>query len=204
MLRLRSVRPAPRTRARFATLIVAAWMLLLSSGCGDEPSGPPRVAEEGPANAEVSYAFDPADKRQLVSSADNVFVGRVVRRAGQASAPTSARTVEIPRTQSAVRVVRNIKGDLRGTVTINQYGGPVDAVAERGERRRAEREITLWEGDPLLRPGEVVLLATAYNDARDWHTIVAQPFADRRIRSGVEGRRLVREFTEAKRARRSK
>ena len=179
-------------------------MLLLCSGCADEPGGPPRAAEDGPANAEVSYAFDPADKQALVAAADNVFVGRVVRRAGQASVPTSAQTVEIPQTQSVVRVVRNIKGDLRGTVTINQYGGSVDTVAKRGERRRAEPQTTLWEGDPLLRPGELVLLATAYNDARDWHTIVAQPFADRRIRSAVEGRRLVGEFTEAKRARRSK
>ena len=184
-------------------LIVAAWMPLCS-GCGDEPTGPARSAENGPANAEVSYAFDPADKRELVASADNVFVGRVVGRAGQASAPTSARTVEIPQTQSAVRVVRNIKGDLRGTVTVNQYGGSVEAAGGRGGRHRAEPEVTLWEGDPLLGPGEVVLLATAYNDACDWHTIVAQPYADRRIRSALEGERLVREFTEAERARRSR
>ena len=203
-LSLRSRVFGPGRRARSGALTVAAWTLLLCSGCADEPGGPPRVSEDGPANAEVSYEFDPADKRELVASADNVFVGRVVGRAGQAGAPTSTRTVEIPQTQSTVRVVRNIKGYLRGTVTVNQYGGFVEVVRERGGRRRAERQITLWEGDPLLKPGEVVLLATAYNDARDWHTIVAQPYADRRIRSALEGRRLVREFTEAKRPRRSK
>jgi hypothetical protein len=205
MLRSGSAGSERRMRASVLTLIVVGWTLIICSGCGsNDPSGVPRDGGRGPANTEVSYAFDPGDKRQLVSSAENVFVGRVVKRAGQASLPTSAAAVRVPQTQVAVRVVTNIKGYLRGTVTVNQYGGRVDTVVERGGRRRVEPGVDLWEGDPLLKSGEVVLLATAYNSARDWHTIVAQPFADQRIRSRATGKRLVREFREARRARRSK
>ena len=40
-------------------------------------------------NVEVDYAIEPTDERQLVGSATNVFVGRVIGRVGAEGAPLS-------------------------------------------------------------------------------------------------------------------
>lgn len=76
-------------------------------------------------------------------------------------------------------------------------------MSQYGGKRATGREVELFEGDPLLRPGELVLLATRRDAARDWHTIVAQPFADRRIPSQTDRERLVLEFERARKAKRS-
>jgi hypothetical protein len=178
--------------------------LAFGAGCGSDRAHDRRDASaKGSTHTEVAYAFDAADKRELVAFSNNVFVGRVLRRTAAVRMRTSASSVEVPQTRFAVHVVKNIKGRLRGTVTVAQYGGPIEAVVVRDGRRRVERDVDVWEGDPLLKPGEQVLLATRRDPARGTHTIVAQPFADRRIRDQSQGDRLVREFTEARRARRT-
>lgn len=185
-------------RACFAALLSAA-LLGAGLGCGgDRPATSPNPAGGDSGGMEVSHAFDVADKRKLVAFAENVWVGRVAERTGSVSLPTSSPDIEIAQTQLAVDVLENVKGNLRGTVRVSQYGGPVDVVVERDGKRTIERDFDLMEGDPMLKPGEVVLFATRYNPSRDWHTIVAQPFADRRIRSQTEREQLVREFRQAR------
>jgi hypothetical protein len=180
--------------------------LVTGGGCGAEEGGPgPAVGEGRPGGLEASYMFDPTDKRELVGYSRNVFVGRVLRQTGNLSQKASDGETTIPESQFAVEVLENIKGRLRGTVTVSQFGGPVDVVVElEGNRRAKRREFELFAGDPLLKPGEVVLLATDYNRSRRYHTIVAQPFADRRIRSAMDRARLVREFNEAAREKRTR
>lgn len=198
-------REAPMRRRRPG--ILASLAVALASGavlgCGSE-APPSRGAPEDAAGAEVSYSFNVADKRQLVAFADNVFVGRVTKQVGSVSLPTSSPDVRLPESQFAVEVIDNIKGQLQGTVEVSQFGGPVDVVVERGGRRVTERTVDLMEGDKLLKPGELVLLATRPSDSGGGHTIVAQPFADRRIRSRAERDRLVREFTQAREAERAR
>ena len=94
------------------------------------------------------------------------------------------------RTQFKVTVRRNVKGYLRGTVTVNQYGGGGRCTGDPRARHRSERRVELWEDDPLRKVGEAALFVTSYDSDRKWHTIVAKPFADRRIRSHGEGVRL--------------
>ena len=180
--------------------LVGVALICGAPGCGADSPRTAKTPDEDPDGMEASYSFDAGDKRQLVAFADNVFVGRVTKRVGNTTLPTSAPGTDVPETQFAVQVVDNIKNHLRGTVTVSQFGGPVDVVVERNVRRVNEREVDLLGGDPLLKRGEVVLLATRYNRVHDWHTIVAQPFADRRIRSAAERDRLVREFSQARRA----
>jgi hypothetical protein len=62
-------------------------------------------------NVEVDYAIEPTDERQLVGSATNVFVGRVIGRVGAEGAPLSGPGDRVvPRTQFSVVVLENIKG----------------------------------------------------------------------------------------------
>lgn len=192
-------------RAHAVAPLLSAILLVGGLGCGSDRGGDrPNSVDAGPAGAEVAYSFNPADKRELVATADNVFVGRVVKGRGTVSLPTSSPHAKVPVSRFAVEVLENVKGELRGTVTVSQFGGPVDVVVERGGERVTRRQLELWEGDPLLEAGEVLMLATDYDSADDPHTIVAQPFADRRIRSRIQRDRLVREFKQARRANRAK
>lgn len=204
-MRINSSRWAPmrwRRAGMLASLVVAISSGIVI-GCGGDPT-PTGQAPAYAGGMEVSYSFNAADKRELVAFADNVFVGRVTKQVGNVSLPTSSPDARVPESQFAVEVIDNIKGRLQGTVKVSQFGGPVDVVVERGGERVTERKVDLIEGDPLLKPGELVLLATRPSDSGDGHTIVAQPFADRRIRGRAERDRLVREFTQAREAQRAR
>ena len=192
----------PTRRVPLVPLALAVVALAGGLGCGersDDPHLEPSPQES--TNTEVAYSFDPTDKRKLVTFAHNVFVGRVARQSGQFTSRTSDGNTEVPQSRFAVFVEKNIKGHLRGVVTVDQFGGP---VLRRRAKADVRRELQLWEGDPLLKPGEVALFATRGNPARGSHTIVAQPFADRRIRTPADGDRVVREFEQAYRKKRSR
>ena len=71
----------------------------------------------------------------------------------------------IPETQYRVQVLHNIKGKLKGEVTVNQYGiGYKDSV------------FYAMENGSLLRPGGTYIFATRYNEMKDWHTISVPPY----------------------------
>ena len=140
------------------------------------------------ANVEVDYAFDPKDERKLVGFADNVFFGRVVQRVGTEGLPTSKPGETIKQTQFSVEVGENVKGQLAGTVTVNQEGG-------RDEQAGA---LELVEGDPLLTPGQEYLFVTRYDEGNDWHTIAAQPYGDVKVKDGADKKALKDKFEKAK------
>jgi hypothetical protein len=155
------------------------------------------VLAEGPAgtgsgdvvNVEVDYAFEPTDERQLVGFATNVFVGRVTGKVGAEGAPLSGPGEPVmPRTQFSVAVLENIKGDLGGKVTVSQSGGYDKSVG---------REVRI-EGDPLLKPGQELLLVTSYNREEGWYTIAAQPFGTVPIEDERQRTDLVERFEEAR------
>src|SRR3712207_1408551 len=96
-----------------------AIYLMLAKG----PPGTDAAGSGGVVNVEVDYAFEPTDERQLVGFATNVFVGRVAGKVGAEGAPLSGPGDQVmPRTQFAVAVLENIKGDLTGKVTVSQTG----------------------------------------------------------------------------------
>ena len=151
----------------------------------------PDPATTGVINLEVNYAFEPADEEQLVGFATNVFVGRVVEKVGAEGAPLSGPGDEVvPRTQFSVAVLKDIKGDLDGEVTVSQTGG-YDNVRGRGVR---------VEGDPMLEPGQRRLFVTSYDEQEGWYTIVAQPYGDVRIEDERQQADLVERFERARQA----
>ena len=104
----------------------------------------------------VDLAINATDDRELVGFADNVFIGKVI-------AQTGNETDDFPQTQFSVQVLENIKGNLDGTVTVNQFGGY--------EYTNGERYLSLMEGDTLLKSGNKYLFATKGN-AEGWLTLV--------------------------------
>jgi hypothetical protein len=103
---------------------------------------------------ENSSAFDLSDTRQLVGWADNVFIGKVLVQDGNKSLDG------IPETQFKVEVTDNIKGELDGTVIVNQQGG------YKG------KELILVDDDQLLKEGQSYLFVTKYLKEENWHTLV--------------------------------
>jgi hypothetical protein len=153
-------------RISLALVLIGAGFVMYAS-LVEEPSG------SGPdvINVEADYAFEPSDKRQLVGFATNVFVGRVVEKVGAEGAPLSGPGDEVvPRPQFSVEVLKNIKGDLSGQVTVS---------------------------DPLLKPGQEYLFVTSYVREEGWYAIVAQPFGDVRIEDSQQRADLVEKFEQA-------
>jgi hypothetical protein len=151
---------------------------------------PSRVepSDAGSSDMEVRYAFDAMEPRELVGFATNVFVGQVVEEAGSEGAPlTGPGERAVPRTQFSVEVLKNVKGDAEGTVTVSQTGGYDE---EEG------REV-LVEGDSLLQPGKKYLFATSYDREEGWYAVVAQPFGDMLVEGEARRRDVEERFEQA-------
>lgn len=105
---------------------------------------------------QVQYAADFSDDRILMGASHNVFVGKVIKQVGD------KQPMQIPEVQFAVEVVYNIKGNLSGTVVVDQYGGYDNGILYYIE-----------DAAPLLKPGATYLLATMYNryNEEDWYTL---------------------------------
>ncbi|MGG0185121.1 hypothetical protein [Bacillus rhizoplanae] len=127
---------------------------------------------------ETTNIGDFKDKRQLVGAAQNVFIGKVIKKSGD------KRLSELPETQFQIEVLDNIKGHLKGTITVNQQGG------------KKEDQLHLVEGDRLLTPGETYLFATRYLKEEDWHTLIPN-YGDVQITSEDQKGKLVKEFRKA-------
>ncbi len=124
----------------------------------------------------------------MVGFATNVFVGRVVGEAGSEGAPLSGPGEKaVPRTQFSVEVLKNVKGDLDGTVTVSQIGG------YDGEEGREVRV----EGDSLSKPGKRYLFVTSYNREEGWYAVVAQPFGDVLVEDEARRREVEERFEQA-------
>ena len=137
-----------RTQIIFGLATVALGTALGAVSSYRPPDEAPPVHHA--VSVHVSSAFDVADTRKLVGFSTHVFVGRVVRTLGTDSLPdTAPGGPETPVTLFAVEVRENIKGRAVGTVTLNQMGG-----------RDSEGTLMLFEGDPLLLPGQEYIFVT--------------------------------------------
>jgi hypothetical protein len=151
---------------------------------------PSRVepSDTGYSSMEVRYAFDAMDLRELVGFATNVFVGHVVEEINSEGAPLSGPGERvIPRTQFAVEVLKNVKGDAESTVTVSQTGGYDE---EEGREVRVE-------GDPLLESGKKYMFVTSYDPEEEWYAVVAQPFGDVLVEGEARRRDVEERFEQA-------
>ena len=164
--------------------IVRSMILLLGTllcvlavtGCGTA----------GPQTA-GSWSFDHKDIRKVVGASTHIFVGRVVAVVGNKGIPTSGPGNEfIPRTQFSVEVLENIKGDLSGTVTVNQMGGS-----------DVSGTVVVMKGDTLLEVGETYLLATWHSSDDGWHSIVAEGYGNVKVEDADKRSREVERYRSA-------
>ena len=133
------------------------------------------------------WSFDHTDIRKVVGGSSHIFVGRVLAVVGHEGIPTSGPgNVSIPRTQFSVEVLENIKGELTGTVTVNQMGGVNDVGI-----------IVKLEGDTLLEVGRTYLLATWYNSDSGWYSIVAEGYGNVQVENAQKWSREVERFQSA-------
>lgn len=133
--------------------IIAAALLLL--GMANWYIIQSYLEEKQPQTVHVNMATDISDKQKLAGIAENVFVGKVIAQTGTKSLS------EVPETQFKVKVIENIKGNLAGSITVNQQGGYND-----------KQELVLVEGDRILQANQTYLFATRHLDSENWHTVV--------------------------------
>jgi hypothetical protein len=160
----------------FASAALALGLVVGGTTLSQQFASQPRVI-----HTEVSFVSDFRDSRKLVGFADNVFVGRVLEQAG-----THSPDGIMPETLFKVDVIRSIKGNLAGTVTVNQQGG----------FSAAENALILMEEDSLLEAGKTYLFATRTGGNGSWHTLVPE-FGDLRIGNGQQQAELVQKFEKA-------
>lgn len=132
-------------------------------------------------------SFQKEDIRKVVGVSTHIFVGRVVAVAGNEGIPTSGPgNVTIPRTQFSVSVLENVKGELSGTVTVNQMGGADDGGIN-----------VELEGDTLLEVGKTYLLATWYDSDKSWYSIIAEGYGNVQVEDAAARTREVERFRAA-------
>ncbi|MFC0187059.1 hypothetical protein ACFFJY_02105 [Fictibacillus aquaticus] len=112
-----------------------------------------------PGKSETIYveqgnSFDVSNPHMLSSWADNIFIGEVVKKKGSKSLG------EQPETQYVVEVMRSMKGNLNGQVTVNQLAG------------YNNDDLSITKGDNLLKEGQKYLFVTRYLESEDWYTTV--------------------------------
>jgi hypothetical protein len=114
--------------------------------------------------SQPSYAANFADDAILVGASHNVFVGKVLEQTG------SKKLGRNPETQFSVEVVANIKGNLEGVVTVDQFGGYENGILYSVDG--GPSSLTYNKSEPyLLQAGSTYLLATRYNDKENWYTL---------------------------------
>ena len=129
-----------------ALLVLAAWQAITAVSA---VQGVPTVASP-------SWITDISDDRKLVGIANDVFFGQVSQKDGQND------EMGLPETQFSVTVLETLKGDVSGSVTVNQQGG---SRSDGGEFR--------MEGDPnLLESGKSYLFVTRTYTTKGWETLV--------------------------------
>jgi len=160
-------------------LFVTALGLFAIVGAGVVGCSPSTQPQE--RTMEASFVTDVSDDRKLAGIAQNIFIGKVVSEAG------TKKLGRTPETQFNVEVVENIKGNLSGTVVVNQQGG---------YENKEKKNKVLVEGDDLLEPGKVYLFATRFHEGEKWHALV--PVAgDVLIKDDVERTKIKERFLKA-------
>lgn len=142
------------------TLALAAAITL--SGCGTsfrevmEKVNPPSPQ----CMREAFYTDNVTNQNKFVHGAENIFVGKVTKEAGQHIEKRDIYTL------FKVDVIKNIKGNLSGEINLAQVGGRVDG-----------REC-LQNSDPLLSTDSVYVFVTKYSPKIDMHFVAASRYGD--------------------------
>lgn len=184
------------TSVLLVSLILGLCVVVAYSFFTQEPTKGSTPANSGGVGSEkpemhATYSFEANDKRKLVGASENVFVGRVIEKVGSepipALKPIPGEDNSSPATQFEVQVIRPIKGELNGTVTVNQHGG-----------RDEGGQLMLLEEDPLFEPGKVYLISSNTDQRRNRQQVVAQPYGKVKTNDARHKAKIVGKFEAAK------
>lgn len=128
------------------------------------PSPPVDVGQQG--SIAPIYPADISNNSILLGASHNVFIGKVLSQSGNKETGIG------PRTQYQMQVIDNIKGNLKGVVTIDMLGG----YDKNGNISFVEDSAKTLD-DIFLKPGSTYVLATRYNKDENWYTVIAHPNA---------------------------
>jgi hypothetical protein len=156
----------PATAKRVAVVVLAAVAVLVVMTAVIWTSR--RSHSQCEPLTHVAYPFDPADDRQVVAYASDVFVGSVVGReailAVVTPAPSGPRRFSVSRLQ--VQVLDSLKGRAAGTVTVDQYAGVT-----------IEGCVLAVAGDGLVLPGQTALFVAVYAPTSATYVLPAGAFS---------------------------
>jgi hypothetical protein len=142
------------------------------------------------AGSMLSFApFDGQDDDKLMAFSSDVFVGRIIAKVSSEGSPTTDPDFDIPRTQFSAEVGERLKGSVEGTVIVSQAGG-LDATTG---------ELSLTDGDPLLKRGERYLLFARFNPETGWYDLTLPNLGNRLITSADQWERLLARYSEVAR-----
>lgn len=102
---------------------------------------------------DANYVIDIYNPNEVAGYADNVFLGEVIEKVKTSDG-------SYPTTQFNVKVIKNIKGDFQGTVSVSQTGGIQEGV------------LFLYNEDPLIQQGKTYLFATKYREEFKWNDVI--------------------------------
>ena len=130
----------------------------------------PRIAE-----IHSFFSIRLGDDKILMGASHNVFVGKVLSQIGTIAVPAGS-DATLPVTQFSVKPILNIKGNLQGTVTVEQFGGYQDGVlyvSDGGDAFIPSSAVV--GGSHLMQPGSTYLFATRYQSDGAYYLWAATP-----------------------------
>ncbi|MCK9351154.1 MAG: hypothetical protein WCT49_05600 [Candidatus Paceibacterota bacterium] len=145
---------------KYTLNILILFVLVISTIFYVRFSAPPPSA----SSIHAVYAADFTNNDILAGASHNIFIARVIKQDGEKALGAS------PETQFKVEVIENIKGDLQGTVTVDQFGGYKDGVLYTVEDDNPTPNAKNSDSY-MLQEGNTYLLATRYNETEDWYTL---------------------------------
>jgi hypothetical protein len=100
------------------------------------------------------YFNDTSGGRIATGMAENSIDGKIIKKI------STTRSGAYPETQFAVEVVSNTKGELQGTVVINQVGGYKNGI------------LYLASNDTLLQVGKTYFFLLKYDTEHKWYSMI--------------------------------
>jgi hypothetical protein len=159
------------------SLLAVLFFILLLSTINTTPKN--LASNNQIKKIDLEYATYFSDDRTLVGASHNIFVAKVTKQVRAKERGIG------PETQFEVEVIDNIKGNLKGNVTLDQMGGYKDGVLYVVENN-SDTSTPSKQDQYLLKVGSTYLFSTRYNPKENWYTLNPYPTASKLISTNAE------------------
>ncbi|MCK9351806.1 MAG: hypothetical protein M0P76_03375 [Candidatus Pacebacteria bacterium] len=110
-------------------------------------------------------AFNAERNTEIVGASTNIFVGKIIKQSGSSKDKFGSET-----TQFEVEIIDNIKGKLRGNITVTQMAGYKNGILYTMEGDIVGQ--TVSDKLSLLNVGSTYLLATGYKKESEQYVLL--------------------------------